>query len=310
MVSVIILIIIIVVLLITAIFYIINETNFLYYEPQEYIEPDLSKLMHKDAGPIYNIKNNENAIMFVHGFTGNPKQLKYFSELAVKQGFDVITPLQPGAGTSKEDFKKTYFSQWYKYIKDKYLKYRMNYKNFIVAGLSMGGALTLKLAEEFANKEESPTAIITISAPVFLNSLIENGVLYNPSLYVTRIASWFVDEIKERFEKYTVDGADRAISYDGSFPKQIHSLKMALKGIKKNLGKITIPIMLAHSKGDLTVPFENLPYIIKNIASDKIKAKVYDLRGINHSHHVLPIYDTTRDDLFNEMKFFINQVIL
>lgn len=291
--------------------FVINETDFLYFEPSEYPELDLSNLVHKDASPIYHLKGNENAIMFVHGFTGNPSEWRYYSEKAIEEGFDVITPKQPGAGTSKEDFKNSYFSQWYSFIRDEYKKYRQNYKRFFVVGLSMGGALTLKLTEEFAYDDKfSPTAITTIAAPVFLNSLIENGVLYNPIMYFSRMGSWFTDEMPPRWPAINEDGAGQSHNYRGTFPKQVHSLKMGIKPVKANLRKITVPVFLAHSKGDSVVPYQNMFYIAQNVSSKKVKLKSYDIREFKHAQHSLPVYHSTRDDLYDEVMYFIRQNIV
>ncbi len=285
--------------------YIINETNFLYSEPSEYVEPDLSRLMHKDAGPMYKIEGNKDAVMLIHGFTGTPYQLRKYAQRLDKEGFDIIMPLQPGAGTSKEDFKKTYFSQWYKCNKDKYIKYRPKYDKFFVLGLSMGGAMTLKLAEEFNSGELLPTAVITIAAPVFLNSLIENGILYSPKLYLSRIGSWITDEMPERFPPVERDNATDTVAYDGTFPKQTQSLKMGIKSVKASLSKIKIPIFLSHSKGDKTVPFENIYYISRKVSSKQIKMKIYDIREFGHSQHVLTVYNSTKEDLYKEIISFI-----
>jgi carboxylesterase len=290
------------------IIYVINETNFLYFEPKEYSGTDPSKLVHEDASPIYHLKGSENAIMFIHGFTGNPHEWKYYSQKAIDEGFDVITPLQPGAGTSKEDFKKSYFSQWYNHIRKEYIKHRPNYKRFFIAGLSMGGALTLKLAEEFALDDKLyPTAILTISAPVFLNSLFENGALYSPILYLSRIGSWFIDEMESRWPVIEEDGAGRLSNYRGTFPKQTHSLKMGIKPVKAGLHKITMPVFLAHAKGDSVVPYPNMFYIARHVSSKKIKLKSYDISEYKHSNHTLPVYYSTRDDLYDEMMYFIRQ---
>lgn len=289
--------------------YVINETEFLYSEPSEYVEPDLSDLMHKEASPMYRIEGNKNAVMLVHGFTGTPYQLRRYAESLNKQGFDIIMPLQPGAGTSKKDFKKSYFSQWYKCNKDNYIKYRPKYDKFFILGLSMGGALTLRLAEEFGTGELAPTALITISAPVFLNSLIENGVLYSPKVYLSRVAGWFVDEMPERFPPVEEDNATDTVSYDGTFPRQVQSLKLGLKNVKASLRKVKAPIFLSHSKGDKTVPYENIHYISKRVSSKQIKMKIYDIREYNHSQHVLSVYSSTREDLFKEIVSFIKQYI-
>lgn len=302
---------IITILLIITLLFIINETNFMYSEPQQYVEYNTHtyKLLHEECAPQYHINGNKQAIMFVHGFSGSAKEFYYYTQITKDKNFDVITPLLPSSGRSKELFKKTYFTQWYNYLKDQYLKYRKNYNEFYIVGLSMGGSMTLKIAEEFSNDINlSPTAIITAATPVFINSLFENGVLHNPFIYLTRIASWFTSEIPKKKSKTPLDGWDRSITYTGIFPKQLHSVKMGLKPIKKNLHKISVPILIAHAKKDTTAPFENAGYIAKKVSSKKISMRMYDLSEFNHSHHTLTVFDSTRDDLYEEIMHFINKV--
>ncbi len=299
-------------IILTIFVYVYNETPFLYTEPQEYTEPDLSNLMNEHSSPIYYTeqsgKENATAIMFIHGFLGNPSDVRLLSEMAIEDGFDVITPLLPGSGTSPEDFKKTYYSQWYNYARDKYLEYRTQYKYFYIVGHSMGGTITLRIAEELSDSPSlQPTAIVISSAPVFLNSLIENGVMYNFGFYFVRMASWFTDGVDIEPHIISEDGADKVISYSGGYPKQGFSLKMGMKEAKMDLYKIKIPIFLAYSKNDKVVPFKNMWYIASKVESEKIKLKVYDLKRFSHSQHMLTAYDSTREDLYNEIIAFINQ---
>ncbi len=301
--------------------YVINETDFLYSEPQEYpqdypidqqeLKEKLiheNRLIHEDASPIIYCEGNDTAILFIHGFTGNASFFKYYSEKAKEDGYDVITTLLPGFGTSTDDYKKLYFSQWYNYAKDVYKYYRKNYKNFFVVGLSMGGSITLKLAEEFSEDAEYPiSGVVAISTPVFLNALIEHGAVSHWMMWVARTFSFFTDEIKTENKIINEDGADRKITYSNAFPKQIHSFKMGLKPIKSDLKKITCPILLSQSQGDEKVPYQNLHYIEKNVGSKEVKVKEYDLRKYHHEKHDLCLYDSTRDDLYNEIILFINK---
>lgn len=291
--------------------FIVNETPICYTEPENYTQfvdhREKAELIHKHASPIFHIKNNDTAIMFIHGFPGTPAEVRYFSQKTIKDGYDVIAPLLPGFGTSIDDLKQTYFTQWYNYIKDLYREYRPNYKYFFVVGVSMGGMITLKVAEEFSDKDAlAPSGVATISAPVFINSLLENGVAYNPSLYFVRIGSWFTDEMKWESKTYTEDGAGRAVSYTGSaLPIQGYSFKMAMKNVKRNLHKITTPIFLAHSKKDKVIPYKNLFYITKSVSSENISIKIYNKKDINHTHHILTVYDSTRNSLYKSLMFFI-----
>lgn len=302
-------------LFVILVLYMINETNIFYSEPQSYSEVKLSELASVDLKPLYYLNNNNKAIMFIHGYSAAPKELHYFSDLANENGFDVITPILPGHGTTTEDFKNSYFSQWYNFARDEYIKYRKDYEHFFIAGMSMGGSITLKLAEDYNDKNSlKPSGIITMSTPVYLNNFFEEGVVYNIGLYFSRMLSWFTDEIETDYEPMPVDdegedGWNRGFAYTNIYPKQLHSMKMSLKVIKLNLNKITVPIFSAHAKGDMVVPYKNMFYIAKKVSSKIIKTKTYDLRKFNHSGHSICVYDSTRDDLFNEIMFFTKQII-
>ena len=291
--------------------YIINETPFMYSTASSYSLPEYLKI-NPDYSPI-NIMNKKSnsAIIFLHGFKATPIQ---FKELAIyfSQNYNVLVPLYPGHGTDKEYFKKTYFSQWYKNAKDVYIEARKKYKKVYLCGLSMGGTIALKLAEEFCcDKTLAPDGIISISAPVFLNNLKE-GILYDWRLYFDRYISWFIKELKNKPNTADKDGAinDVPPDYDPyDFPVQVHSLKMGMYETGKNLKLIKAPILLMQAKGDETVPFANLDYISKNVSSKVIKVREFDLTKWKHTKHVIINYKTTKNEVKNEITQFLNSLI-
>jgi carboxylesterase len=289
-----------------------NEAPFLYWESNQYMESDLTKLMDERAAPIYSIQGNKKAILFIHGFAGTPATFRDYADLAIKDKYDVIVPLLPGMGTTSADMYDQTFSGWCRYIQEIYLKYRKNYKEFYIVGMSMGGSLALKLAEKFeAAKTPAlvPTGIAVISAPVFINSLFESGVVMHPAAYICRIISLFTNEIDGDYSIYGEGGADvrRWIGYNGVFPTQIQSIKIGLKRIKDDLGKIAIPVYMAQAIGDKVVNFKNLGYIDTHIASKIKQVRVFDLGGAEHKQHLLVLLDDTSEVIYTEiMEFFKN----
>lgn len=299
-------------LLALTIIIIFGQTSIFHKESSEYQEPDLSKLMHETCVPIYpnDEPESENAILFIHGFAGNTSTFHYFAQLAKKDGFDVISPLLPGAGTTKEEFKKSNFSQRYAFLNEIYLKYRKKYKNFFVVGLSLGGTLALKLTEEFNDSPDyAPTALISIVGGVIYFSPKYNTPAKSVTIPFLRLLGCFTDEIPIKAKKYKErgDGIERNYSYKGIFPRQLYSSKAASGKIKKQLHKISVPVFLAHARGDKVVPFGNIFYIADHISSKKVKLKIYDIGEQKHAQHNLAIYDSTRDDLYEEIMFFIRQ---
>jgi carboxylesterase len=286
--------------------YLLNETTVLYHEPSAYQISAQDILMSPLAAPISNqTPKRDTLILFLHSYASSPHDFARAAEHFSNQ-YNVLVPRYPGHGTTEQEFQKTYFSQWYALARDTYLQQRPNYAHVYLCGFSMGGAIALKLGEEFS-ETNSPDGIITIASPVFLNHL-STGVLYDWRLYFTRIFSWVMPIVPYTAPGTDLDGADR-IGYDGKdFLAQVHSLKMGLKPVAENLGKIKCPVLCMQSRGDETAPFDNLFYIARHVSSQFVRVRVFDLRAWRHSRHLLPLYASTRDQVIEEIENYMKSV--
>jgi len=83
---------------------------------------------------------------------------------------------------------------------------------------------------------------------------------------------------------------------------------MGLKGTKKKLSQITVPILLMHAQDDQTVPFENMAYIVSKVASDVIMTKEFDLSKWDHDRHMLSLYQSTQPQVIAEIEAFFKQL--
>lgn len=289
--------------------YVFNETTFLYQESGIYARPEITRLQSPDAAPIsHTDPSHETLIILYHGYKKTPHNFKNLAGVLAEK-YDVIAPLYPGHGTTEEDFKRTNFSQWYALAKDVYQENRKKYRRVYVGGLSLGGMIALRLGGEF-NSGLAPDGIISIAAPVFFNDIIGHGILYDWRLYFSRFAAWFLPELKEILELVDKDGAEGP-GYEGkNFPPQVHSLKLAMHGTREELYKIKSPLLLLHSKGDKTVPFENLNYIAGHVSSGFIRTRIFDLRRWRHNRHILTLYHSTREEVLCEIEGFIERTTL
>ena len=86
-----------------------------------------------------------------HGFTGSVQSIQPWaaSLASPRDGWDgarVVAPRLPGHGTSWQDLARTRWWDWYQAIEDSYEEVSAQCEHVFVAGLSMGGALALRLA--------------------------------------------------------------------------------------------------------------------------------------------------------------------
>ena len=174
----------------------------------------------------------------------------------------------------------------------------------------MGGSLVLKLAEKYSGTDQAPDKIVTAAAPVFLNK-IRLGVMRQPGLYIIRLLSPFVKKIGAGINNGKpqggTNGDEEWRGYEGIFPRQTYSFYMNLKLIERNLSKVTVPVLMMHSKKDRTVPFANLFYIAARLGTREITCRVIDSGDFDYTHHCLFMYDTLRERLVNETVAFFEE---
>lgn len=85
-------------------------------------------------------------IVLSHGFTGSPHGLRAWAEALAGAGFAVRMPLLPGHGTTWQDLSRTRWQQWHDALDQAWLELDAECDQVFAAGLSMGGALALRIA--------------------------------------------------------------------------------------------------------------------------------------------------------------------
>ena len=87
-----------------------------------------------------------NGTLVLHGFTGNPQSMRPLAEAVAAAGFTVELPLLPGHGTAIEDMMSTGWADYSAAAEAAYQDLAARCDKVVVAGLSMGGTLTVWLA--------------------------------------------------------------------------------------------------------------------------------------------------------------------
>ncbi|SNQ46762.1 Thermostable monoacylglycerol lipase [Frankia canadensis] len=100
-------------------------------------------------------------VLLVHGFTGSPGSMRPWGEALAAAGLTVSCPLLPGHGTRWQDMVPTTWPDWYTVVRGEFLRLRDECERVFVMGLSMGGTLTLRLAEEYA---ADLAGVVTVNA--------------------------------------------------------------------------------------------------------------------------------------------------
>lgn len=283
-------------------FLVYSISGFGHSENNDYSSIDTSLYL-KGGEPFEHVEGSTKAVLFIHGFPGSPRMYYLVRKLAIRDGYDVFCPVLPGFATNHSNFIKSNFSMWFKFLEDYYKDIRGNYEKFYIVGNSMGGSLTLKLAQRYSGSSIEPTAIATVAAPVYIKRFFSNF------LRVISIFSSYIPPKKQPKPKsQDQDGETEWVGYHGIFPKQSYSLLQGLRGIKKDLNKITIPCYFCHAREDKTVPFENVDYISSRVLSDNILVRKLRMKGWKHSNHSLFIYKSYYELIWSDIEYFFRKL--
>jgi carboxylesterase len=86
--------------------------------------------------------------LVLHGFTGTPQGVRDWGRALADAGLTVTVPRLPGHGTRWQDMARTRWTDWYAEAERAFDELRRCCAEVFVCGLSMGGTLALRLAEE------------------------------------------------------------------------------------------------------------------------------------------------------------------
>ena len=281
-----------------------------YKEKTVVLESDESKCFSPRCKSVVYKNDNKKAVLFIHGFPSTPYMYDYATKYMRDKGYDVYAPLIPTFGADIKEFERTNFSSWFLFIDNYYKKLRTQYDTLDVIGVSMGGAMTLKLAEVHSSDGLKPNAIAVVAAPVTLNSFFRDGIVTNKGVYFVRIIRPFFASYKAYIGtelKDHNDGDETWTGYHGFFSTPTLSLSWNLKIIRRELGRINVPMISFHDEGDRTVPFKNQVIIERETHTKSIFIKQKMDDKYIHTHHALLSYHSCQEELMDKIYTFLEE---
>jgi carboxylesterase len=100
------------------------------------------------AEPWSHTGDGQHGAVVLHGFTGNPASMRGVAEALADAGFHIEMPRLPGHGTTVDDMLPTRWADWAGEAEAAYQRLAERAAHIVVVGLSMGGALTLRLGAD------------------------------------------------------------------------------------------------------------------------------------------------------------------
>ncbi|MFJ9024599.1 alpha/beta hydrolase [Streptomyces sp. NPDC102259] len=237
----------------------------------------------------YRHEGGEVGVLLCHGFTGSPQSLRPWARYLAGQGLTVSLPLLPGHGTRWEDMALTGWPDWYAEVDRELRALRDRCSRVFVAGLSMGGALALRLA---AKHGQGVDGVIVVNPANRVHGL---------SAYALPVARHLVRTTKGITSDIAKEGVLES-GYDRVPLHSAHSLRTFLRMVDGELPQVTQPLMLLHSAQDHVVPAADSARVLGRVSSTDVTEIL-----LEQSYHVATL-DHDADRIFEESYAFIARI--
>ena len=218
--------------------------------------------LHENARPFF-LEGGEDAILLTHGFTGSCSHMRPLGDYLNARGFTVQGILLPGHGTSIDDMARSTWQDWLSAELTAVRQLKEKYRTVTVAGLSMGGCLSLIAAEQMP-----VNACVTISAPMKTQQKFTWAAPL-AALVMPRIM-WQGGAVND---KRWLD-PEYNYGYPGMPTKRVRDLNHLMHQARKNLYSVTCPLLSVQSHGDETISADSAD-IIQRGARSAVKGMLW-----------------------------------
>jgi carboxylesterase len=191
------------------------------------------------------IDGGPNGALVLHGFTSNPDSMKGLAHALAAAGFAVELPLLPGHGTVVDDMLDTGWKDWLGAAEEALEKLQARVPGkVIVAGLSMGGALTCWLASDHPELAGIVAINAVVTEPDGMGDLVKS-----------MIASG--EEVMDGIGSDIADPDVTELAYPQTPLRPLLTLLDASAEFQGRLPRISCPTLIVTSRQDHVVPPEN-----------------------------------------------------
>jgi carboxylesterase len=242
------------------------------------------------AEPFAHDGSTEIGVLLCHGFTGSPQSMAPWGDRLAEVGYTVRCPLLPGHGTTWRDMNRTGWHDWYRTVDESFTELRDRCAVVYVFGMSMGGTLALRLAEQH-------------------RSDVAGLVLVNPSVTTERkdaallsVLAKIVPSMPGISNDIKKPGA-RELAYPRLPLRAAASLSKLWAEVRHDLGLVEQPLLLFRSAVDHVVEPVNARIILEGVRSTDVQEVV-----LADSYHVATL-DNDAATIFDGSIEFVQRVL-
>jgi len=225
-----------------------------------------------DLRPAVENRRERAAALCLHGLTGTPYEVRPLAEAIVRRGIRARGPLLPGHDSEPEALVRLPRGAWLQAVRSEYEVLRAEHESVFVVGLSLGGLLSLALAQQ-----HDVAAVVVVGTPLALRQ---------PIPLVVPWLKHVVPMLRKRTGSDIRDPEARARhpGYDRMPLAAVHELIRLQRSVRSGLVRVTAPTLVAHGRHDATAHRRDAERIHREIS-----AREREILILPSSAHVVPV---------------------
>lgn len=239
------------------------------------------------AEPFF-LSAGENGCLLIHGIAGTPQVFRLMGDSLAREGITVAAVRLKGHATRIEDLHLCSYQDWIDSAEEELLKLSEQCSKVFVAGLSMGGVISLRLARLHP---ELVKGVVTICSPYKLDSF---------KFRFVPLAGRFIKKIAGG-PPSILDPNAVEINYRHHSVPAVHELIKLTSLVREDLAHIKQPALIFTALKDNVVNKHDGQRFYDALGSESKELVV-----LNNSHHIATL-DYDKEILFKKTAAFIKQ---
>lgn len=238
------------------------------------------------AEPI-SLAGSDVGVLLCHGYPSTPQSLRGWAEYLGAAGYTVEVPLLPGMGTTWQDLNATQWQDWYGEVERVYHELSGRCRVVFAAGLSMGGLLVTKLAQE-----QPDLAGLVLVNPIYTHN--------NPARPLLPVLRHLLPSLPGPAGDIKKPGVVE-LAYDRNPLHAMYSQTLLWRIVVEDLPQLTLPVLLLTSRTDHVVPPKSWKTFLDRVGSTDVTQVV-----LENSYHVATM-DNDAELIFAESAAFFER---
>ncbi len=227
--------------------------------------------------------SSEIGVLLTHGFEASPNEVKGLAQYLTDRNITVLVVRLKGHGTDIKELDKTKWQEWYADYENGYAELSNKTKKVVVAGHSLGGALALYLAEQ-----KDTAGVISLATPIGLKDKRAEF-------------TWLIKYFK-KYEDKKLKEEEKNYHYDKYSAASVQQLVKLIKIYKKDLSKITEPVLIIQLSNETKIDSNSAIYIHQKVQSKDKRLVIISATG--HS-----LFDGDyKNEVYEEIYDFVKNI--